>query len=134
MTMVDRLADRIKNDTGNIISDEDLYDLVKQAVQKAFFEPTKTSDRWDAKLEPSLALATAQDLLKETITKHIQSIIDKWIAENSDEFMKMMTEAFLSAPQKIIEGIVHNFLADLVKYRMEQENMKLQWEAKNKQW
>lgn len=79
--IVDRVVERLKaQPIGDLITEEDLHDIVKQAIPKAFFEerhdPSNT--RYDAKKLPPLIVVAMQEALQA----HAKQAVDNWIKEN----------------------------------------------------
>lgn len=83
-TIVDRVVARLKAaPLGDLITEEDLHDIVKQAIPKTFFEPRRErrpgyGDYYDDK--PPLIFDIIRDLLKESARK----AVDDWLTANAD--------------------------------------------------
>lgn len=80
--IVDRVVERLKaQPIGGLITEEDLHDIVKQAIPKAFFEerydPKDTSSYNRNKLPPIIVVA-----MQEALQAHAKQAIDNWIKEN----------------------------------------------------
>jgi len=100
-TIVDRVVERIKKQPiGDLITEEDLHDIVKEAIPKAFFE-----DRYDnsfhAKKIPPLIVEIMQENLKEAASEAVK----QWTIENAElltEYWKKVTdEGLMKYVQKI---------------------------------
>lgn len=104
MTIVDRVVERIKEQPiGDLIQEEDLYDIIKEAIPKAFFERQVIKDsygRESGSKEPAI-VETLRELLKDNVT----AAVKEWMTENSDQVMeywkKVMDEGLLAYVQKI---------------------------------
>ena len=105
-TIVDRVVERIKKQPlGDLISEEDLHDIVKEAIPKAFFEnrvirdPQGYSSR-DKTVEP-LIVEVVRDCMRESATTFIR----QWFTENQptlvDYWQKVLDEGLLAYVQKI---------------------------------
>lgn len=80
--IVDRVVERLKaQPIGDLITEEDLHDIVKQAIPKAFFEerydPTDTSSYNRRKLPPLIVTA-----MQEALSSHAKKVIDQWVDDN----------------------------------------------------
>lgn len=105
-TIVDRVVDRLKTQPlGDLIQEEDLYDIIKQAIPRAFFEKrtqvvgsgysSKTVDR-----EPVIVEA-----LRDALEASVRQYITDWTVENAevvgDYWREVMDANLLSYVQKL---------------------------------
>ena len=105
-TIVDRVVDRIKKQPlGDLIVEEDLYDIIKQAIPKAFFEDRHVQEgsgysAKTVKQEPVIVQA-----LREALQDSVKQYITDWAIENSDivieYWKKVMDENLLTYVQKL---------------------------------
>jgi hypothetical protein len=114
MNMEEKLVQKLKESPwGDLIDDDSLTDLVKSAIEKAFFQERKISHgSWNTKELPPLLVEVAtekfKEIIKEKTDKILQSIVE------TPEFHKCIMDAIVVAvPQKILEiagGIVSNIV------------------------
>lgn len=86
-TIVDRVVQRLQTQPlGDLITEEDLHDIVKEAVPKAFLEPSKRlekrgswNDEWVTVPAPIVAVA------KEVLQASVQKAVDQWMIDNADK-------------------------------------------------
>ena len=105
-TIVDRVVDRLKTQPlGDLIQEEDLYDIIKDAIPKAFFEKrtqvigsgysAKTVDR-----EPVIVEA-----LRDALEASVRQYITDWTVENAevvgDYWREVMDANLLTYVQKL---------------------------------
>jgi hypothetical protein len=105
-TIVDRVVDRLKTQPlGDLIQEEDLYDIIKQAIPKAFFEKrtqiigsgysAKTEDR-----EPVIVEA-----LRDALEANVKTWVADWTVENAevvaDYWRKVMDENLMAYVNKL---------------------------------
>lgn len=105
-TIVDRVVDRLKTQPlGDLIQEEDLYDIIKQAIPRAFFEKrtqvvgsgysSKTVDR-----EPVIVEA-----LRDALEASVRQYITDWTVENAevvgDYWREVMDANLLTYVQKL---------------------------------
>lgn len=101
-TIVDRVVERIKQQPlGDLITEEDLHDIVKQAIPKAFFEPVKKSDGYRTTEGDPLIVTVMRDLLRDAAAKAAKD----WLAENpalvSQYWRKVCDEGLIAYVQKM---------------------------------
>lgn len=102
-TIVDRVVARLKaQPLGDLITEEDLHDIVKQAIPKTFFEKRMipTEDRWQPTREaPPLIVEVMQGLLKESAKKAVED----WLVKNAEiveeYWVKVMDQNLLAYVQ-----------------------------------
>jgi len=101
-TIVDRVVERIKKQPiGDLITEEDLHDIVKEAIPKAFFEDRFDNSGYHAKKLPPLIVEIMQENLKEAASEAVK----QWTIENAElltEYWKKVTdEGLMKYVQKI---------------------------------
>lgn len=80
-TIVDRVVARLKSQPlGDLITEEDLHDIVKQAIPKTFFEKRSIKlDQWGRTEDKEpIIIEIMRDLLKDAAS----SAVEKYILEN----------------------------------------------------
>ena len=85
MNIVDRVVLRLKEQPlGDLITEEDLHDIVKEAIPKTFFEERRDTSGYHTKIiEPAIF-----QIMKEVLKEHVKSSVDKWVVENHQMVMK----------------------------------------------
>ena len=83
MTVVDRVVERIKSQPlGDLITEEDLFDIVKEAIPKAFFE-NRTVDQGGyhgkREIEPAII-----EVMREGLKEYVRRAVDEWLIENAE--------------------------------------------------
>lgn len=88
-TFQERMFERIRDDIGELMSDEDLRRVVDSAVQKAFFEPIVTKDVWGRITEtpPPLVIEMTK-LMRE----RVDAAIREWVMTHPDEIAKIIDD------------------------------------------
>jgi hypothetical protein len=85
--IIDRIADRLKSDgVGSLIAEEDLYDLVKQALDRAFFAETRCS----GKPESPTLVSMVRELVREEVSRHVNA----WFEENKKVVLASWKKVF----------------------------------------
>lgn len=105
--IVDRVVDRIKKQPlGDLITEEDLYDIVKEAIPKAFFEERVNPNRGynTPSYLPPLIVEVMRDVLKPTV----EAAAKKWIDDNPEHllkwWMKVLDENIVTYVNNIVEA------------------------------
>jgi hypothetical protein len=104
--IVDRVVERIKmQPLGDLITEEDLYDIVKEALPKAFFEKravTTGSGYSERTTYEEPVIVTA---LRDAMKDFVQAQVKSWFVENGDSVMeywgKVMDEGLVHYVQEI---------------------------------
>lgn len=105
-TIVDRVVDRIKKQPlGDLIVEEDLHDIIKEAIPKAFFEKRYAQEGTgynsrQVEKEPVIVQA-----LREALESNVKEWVAAWAAENAetvrDYWKGVMDEKLLTYVQKL---------------------------------
>ena len=92
-TIVDRVVARLRaQPLGDLITEEDLHDIVKQAIPRAFFEPqfVKT-DHW-GKAETKEPLIV--EIMRQTMKKSADVAVSKWLDDHAEMVAQQWKEVF----------------------------------------
>ena len=103
MTIVDRVVDRIKQQPlGDLIQEEDLYDIVKEAIPKAFFESRTVGSGYNAQTKEPVIVEALREAMGKTVTNYINNV---WAVENAEKiaeyWQKVMDEGLVEYVNKI---------------------------------
>jgi hypothetical protein len=85
-SIVDRVVERLKKQPlGDLITEEDLHDIVKQAIPKTFFEPRIVKDTSGSyyakdKEQPPLIVEVLGDVLRGSV----RAAVDEWVQANQE--------------------------------------------------
>lgn len=105
MTIADRLAERLKNDSlGTLIGEDDLLDICKQAINNAFFVGTPSS--YNNQGTPPVVVAMAEKAMKEKVRQYVDDNFEKII--NDEKFSEVMGQLMVSA----LGGVLMDSLRD----------------------
>lgn len=108
-TLIDRVVQRLRAaPMGDLITEEDLHELCKAALPKAFLESYYVSDGRDSygsqrtKLMPAPIVETMREMLKPLLQEQMQ----KWFIEHADifrdHFAKVLEEGTVEYVQRIL--------------------------------
>jgi len=104
ITIVDRVVERLKlQPIGDLITEEDLHDIVKQAIPKVFFENRRKNDGYRNVEMPPLMYEIIEGVLKEPA----RDAVGKWMVENAkmmrDYWQKVIDENLMAYVQKLMD-------------------------------
>lgn len=106
-TIVDRVVERLKaQPIGDLITEEDLHDIVKDAIPKVFFERRKVTVRSggynseDKEIEPAI-IEVMRDLLQASAKEALKA----WMIENTELIAEHWT--------KVIDAGLLNYVQQL---------------------
>lgn len=85
-TLQERVADRIREQIGELLTTEDLTKLVEQAVQEAFFKPIEKKDGYHTVTSPPVVVTLIRGLLAEKVQVEVVA----WMASHSDEVSQII--------------------------------------------
>lgn len=91
--IVDNVVERLKKQPiGDLITEEDLYDIVKQAIPKVFFEERKEIDGSGYNSRTVTKPPLIYDVMKEVLIEHVKKLVEDWTVENSDKILEHWKE------------------------------------------
>lgn len=123
-TIVDRVVARLKaQPLGDLITEEDLHDIVKQAIPKVFFEERIVTDgRYDTKKLPPVIVEVMRDLLKASATQ----AMTEWLKDNpqlvADYWKEVCDQGLLKYVQQIQEELATSSLRKVLRAWVDQIN------------
>lgn len=114
-TLQERVGDRIKEQIGELMTDEDMKLLVDKAMHEAFFTPTKIPKQgggWNAPDQYADAFAVAH--VKKLLESRVDAACKAWLEVHKDEFGKHIDDAvgagFSTLMVAWLDGKTHNAL------------------------
>lgn len=125
--IVDRVVERIKKQPlGDLITDEDLYDIVKEAIPKAFFEPRSVVVQGSYRNETK----TVEPAIVEVLRDHLRASVDKqigeWVINNgaliAEHWKKVTDDGLLAYVQKRTDELATAQLRSALKPIIDQLN------------
>lgn len=105
-TIVDRVVSRIRNPLGDLITEEDLYEIVKQAIPKAFFEERVNPNRNQSYYEPAHLPPLIVEVMRDVLKPSIEAAVKKWIDENPEHLVKWWTDVLDKGLTKYVKDIL----------------------------
>lgn len=108
INLVDLIAERIKSSPlGDLITEADLYDVVSQGIERAFFTSrVENAGSYPSKTLPPLIVEVMQAALKDAM----KDAANKWVIENSEklanQMKKVMDDGIVKTADAIMEARV----------------------------
>jgi hypothetical protein len=118
-TIVDRVVQRLKTQPlGDLITEEDLHDIVKQAIPKTFFEEQVVlpTDRWGSpqKKEPMIV-----EIMRQLLRSDAEKALLKWKEENAEllaeHWKKVLEVGMLSYVQQLQDAKAVEHIREVLK-------------------
>ena len=103
-TVEEKLAERVKADIGELITNEELAEIIKGCIQDVFFKERVVPDGkgWGgSKKIPPLIQVTLADLMKESVTE----ATNVWIRENQEEVSRILDEVIREGIAKVVASV-----------------------------
>lgn len=119
MTIVDRVVERLKlQPIGDLITEEDLHDIVKQAIPKTFFEPryVKTGSGYHEKTEAKPPLIV--EIMSELLRGSAEKMVADWLAENAGVVTEHFGKVFDAGLLHYVEQIRERQATSIVREAM----------------
>lgn len=126
--IVDNVVERLKKQPiGDLITEEDLYDIVQQAIPKVFFEERKEIDNSGYNSRTVTKPPIIYDVMKEVLMKHVQTLVEEWSVKNSDkilDYWKEVTEEnIVTYVEKIQKEKVNGEVRKMLSSYIDQVNV-----------
>lgn len=111
-TFQEKMYEKIKEQIGELLSEEDLKKLVDAAVYKAFFEPHTIRDGYGSHVrteEPPIIFQ-----IKELLRDQVRTAVDQWLKANPDAVTKAIdttiAKGFHALVEQHVESKIQNAL------------------------
>lgn len=105
-TFQERMFEKIRDQMGELLTEDELKQLVDQAVNKAFFEERRTRSGYHDEIKPALFVEMMQTELKARVGK----TLEQWIADNSE----IITQTI----EKVIQEGITKAVMQTLEWRM----------------
>lgn len=96
-----RMFERIRDQMGDLLTDEDLKKLVDAAVQKAFFENVKTPRSYGGGYEEGEPVLVT--LLRRHLQDKVGESVQAWLNAHPEEVAKAINETISKGVTKIMQ-------------------------------
>jgi DNA gyrase/topoisomerase IV subunit B len=124
-TFQERMKERIKDSIGDLITDEELGQLVAKGINEAFFEPQRVvvNARFGG-TEVQTKQALMPEIVKDLVADQVREAVQKYIAENQDKIAPIIEKVIREGAGKIfLEAITHQYQFALTNMGMQIHQM-----------
>ena len=97
----ERMFEKIRDQMGDLMTDEDLRRLVATAMQKAFFEPRVMPGNGYG--SPTTLSPLFVSMIEQHMKESVSTIVSQWVADHPEEVAKVLKET--------IEAGIFNMMA-----------------------
>ena len=99
-TFEQKMAEKIKEGIGELLTDDDLKAVIEKGVHNALFEPRpKGSSRYGGiEYDPPLMSIWTESFMKEMM----REAVEEWLKENQDKFAKIAKDVLQKGAEKAI--------------------------------
>jgi hypothetical protein len=109
----ERMKDRIRDSIGELMTDAELSEIVKRAMEDIFFKPMTLQDGYHTKEVPPFV----HQLLKEILLDDVQKAVSKYIDEHKEEVQKIIQEVItLGMGKALVDAISFQFSSELMNF------------------
>lgn len=115
-TFQERVFEKIREDLGNLLTEEELKSLLQAAMKKAFFENVVEKGYYSETVKPPLFVTMVKGLLEDKV----RAAVDQWIRDHPEEFNKLIQDALAEG----ILGLIGKYLQNRFEeplYNLKQE-------------
>ena len=85
-TFEQKMFAKIRDQIGDLMSEDDLKKIVDQAMKKAFFEERRTSIGYRDEIKPALFV----EMMEKEFKSQVNSSINAWIKDNQETMEKLV--------------------------------------------
>lgn len=105
-TFQERMFDKIRDQMGELLTEDELKQLVDQAVNKAFFETRRVSSGYRDEIKPALFVEMMENELKARVGEALK----QWIADNG--------EVIAQTIEKVVQEGITKAVMQTLEWRM----------------
>jgi len=100
----ERMFERIKDQMGDLLSEEDLKVILERSIEKAFFEPQTYERGYRTEVEQSPFVK----MIERELHSRVHTIADKWMSENKDRIEELIRDCLGKGFTKLITDYLDN--------------------------
>jgi hypothetical protein len=108
-TFQERMFERIREQMGDLMTDDDLKKIVETAMQKAFFEERITFDSYN---RSTTAPPVFVELIRKQLEEQVAGAVRDWLRANHDEVVKQIDAAIA----KGMFGLVRQHMEQAIQH------------------
>ena len=113
-TFEQRMKDRIKESIGELISDEELSNLVGEGIKETFFKERTVKEGYHSEIKPPLMVEILQPILREQVNEAVKL----WLVENNEKVAEIVENLMsIGMGEMVIKAINLNFQQSLWSFQ-----------------
>lgn len=122
-SIVDRVVERIKKQPlGDLITEDDLHDIVKEAIPRAFFADRVTRDGYGREgRQPPVIVETMKEMLRPAVEKAVadwlvvnaEIVVDFWKRVMHDGVVTYVQDAMNERASRSIHDTLSRFVGEI---------------------
>ena len=110
----EKLMSRVRDIAGDLLTEDDLRDLVSNGIQKLFFDPRVEHEGWRKIEHPPLIVHIVEELLREEVEKAVTAYIEEHSDEILDKVREVVQEGVGTA---FVKALQSKFSYDLMTFQ-----------------
>ena len=86
-----RMMDRVRESIGDLLTDDELKQMIDKSMQAIFFTEKETRSQWGlvTKTEPPLM----HEITRKLVAPRVEACVEEYIKEHEDEVKRLIAEA-----------------------------------------
>ena len=109
----ERMINRIREDIGQLMTDEELSKLVERAMEEIFFKPEVEKRGFHETTKPPWL----HNFVKELLEKKVEAAVGKYVDEHEDEVRQALKEVMQEGVgTAVLRAIASKFSSDMVVF------------------
>jgi len=106
-TFEQRMIDKVKNDIGDLITNEELSKIVAKAMDEIFFAKKVEKDYYGNIKSSKPALV--EDMVKDLMKPEVEKAVEHYISEHKEEISEMIQTCVQNGMAGAITTAINNF-------------------------
>lgn len=113
-TFQERMFEKVRDQISDLMTKDDLKNLVDLSIKKAFFEPAETKDRWGNTIHNNESIFIT--LIRKEMEPKVKEAIKKWLSEHPED----VENAIDNALAKGMFGLIQQHIETVSYHPMQQ--------------
>jgi predicted house-cleaning noncanonical NTP pyrophosphatase (MazG superfamily) len=110
----ERMKNRIRESIGELLTDDELSEIVKRSMEEIFFKPSHIKEGYHTKTLPPFV----QTLLKELLKDKVYREVSLYLTDNKDMIAKIIQEVISKGMGKaLVEALTLQFQSELMNFQ-----------------
>lgn len=115
-TIVDRVVERLKaQPLGDLITEEDLHDIVKEAIPRVFFQPVKKTDGSGYNARETISDPIIVEVMRDLLKSSAEAAVKKWLVENAEHVAEHWSRVLDAGILKYVQEMQNTLATEQVR-------------------